>query len=481
MCWLGSPLLKRSSKKLTLVNYFSNFQAINTDNELKFYLKFQHFHFLHEPKQANIKFVHTGFTKGLFFWECIFSCRHLRDSNSFSLLIHLNDSFALRPSLHLPLHNTYTPEEAYIRCRGGTARGWCASHLCLLFLLRLLRSSVPQIARTHCDADFPLDRPPCSPSISTASSAQLTVSSWGCAPKAGWPSECCGSSQCEVMTAWQRGGGFSLGWSKQGDSPDEEAVDDDSVSHLCFLELSLGIVPRVFLHTNESGFSFPANNSPLWKTLRLCQWPPIALFSLVRILSKDSGHCCTLLHATLNQPLTIITSKTWPFSTVIILLLKLWLNNIFLFLLLSFLFSPLVQHICYPRRAFCSVSSSSCGSSRDQLCESVAASSRRDCRWLGLLRPLSFLAGALMGTLQQQKNRRKCLPPPTPPHTYTRMCTCTRTHAYLTSPEPGQLCVSTTDKASWLPESTLWGLERCSNSQTFANIHSSVTKGGVRR
>lgn len=59
------------------------------------------------------------------------------------------------------------------------------------------------------------------------------------------------------------------------------------------------------------------------------------------------------------------------------------------------------------------------------------ASCRRDWRWPGLLGPhCKLLAGALMGTLQRQKNGRKCLPP-TRMHTREYTHTQTRTHVRI--------------------------------------------------
>ena len=93
---------------------------------------------------------------------------------------------------------TDTPVAAYIRCTGGTARGWCASHLHLLLfllLLLLLQHSSPQPAHTHCDADSPPGRPLCSPSISITSFVRLSAFSWRSALTARWTSGCYGSSQ----------------------------------------------------------------------------------------------------------------------------------------------------------------------------------------------------------------------------------------------------------------------------------------------
>ncbi len=94
-------------------------------------------------------------------------------------------SLSLPSSSHCTLCYTNTPEAAYIRCRGGTVRGLCASHLLLLLLL-LLQGSSLQPVHTHCDGDSPPGRPFCIPSISTAFFVQPSACSWGCAPVTEW-------------------------------------------------------------------------------------------------------------------------------------------------------------------------------------------------------------------------------------------------------------------------------------------------------
>lgn len=96
------------------------------------------------------------------------------------------------PFSHFCYLNSDTPEAAYIRCTGDTARGWCVLHH-LLFLLPLLCSSLQPI-HTHYDGDSPPGRHSCSPSIAKASFVPLSLFSWGFAPMAGWTLGCYGSS-----------------------------------------------------------------------------------------------------------------------------------------------------------------------------------------------------------------------------------------------------------------------------------------------
>lgn len=96
-------------------------------------------------------------------------------------------------------------------------------------------------------------------------------------------------------------------------------------------------------------------------------------------------------------------------------------------------------------------------------CASVA-SCRRDWRWLGLLRPhCSSWQGRSWELFNSRRIGGSASYRHPRPHAYT----------YHAITQPGQLCVSAPDKASLLPESTLWGCERCYSSQSFPNIHCS--------
>lgn len=102
------------------------------------------------------------------------------------------------------------------------------------------------------------------------------------------------------------------------------------------------------------------------------------------------------------------------------------------------------------------------------------ASCRRDWPWLDRLRPhcssWQDRSWELFNSRRIGGSASHRHPMSTRTHTQTHTCTC----AYHATAQPGQLCVSASDKTSLLPESTLHSHERCDGPQSLPNTQSSV-------
>jgi len=212
-------------------------------------------------------------------------------------LLYKSPSCSLASICSFAFHfNTDTPEAACIRCRGGTARGWCASHHHhhLLFL-RPLQYSSPQPIHKRYDGDFPPGCLLCSLSIATAFFVQLRSFSWGCALMAEWTSVCCGSSQQWVLS--------NKKWMEwlccQGDGPSEAALDINNVSHLPGKQAGNYRVKQkwslISFLMNWSLFciNFPLNDS--WFNLIEIALPLTSSCNFIhsKFAVNDSSHQCT--------------------------------------------------------------------------------------------------------------------------------------------------------------------------------------------